>query len=91
MTSYFERMSQIAETANHIPNQRYAEYSVKRGLRNEDGSGVLVGLTTIANVIGYSKDAEGVVHPIDGLLRYRGMEIRQVVEDGAEGLPFQCG
>ncbi len=81
MTSYFERMSQIAETANYIPNERYTEHSVKRGLRNEDGSGVLVGLTTIANVIGYSKDEAGVVHPIEGQLRYRGMEIRQIVED----------
>ncbi len=32
----------------------YRKYGVKRGLRNEDGSGVLVGLTTIGNVHGLS-------------------------------------
>ena len=30
-------------------------YNVKRGLRNEDGSGVLVGLTKIGNVVGYER------------------------------------
>ncbi len=35
-----------------------SKYDVKRGLRNADGSGVLVGLTTISNVHGYNKTAE---------------------------------
>ena len=29
------------------------KFDVKRGLRNEDGTGVLVGLTRIGNVVGY--------------------------------------
>ena len=37
----------------------YRKYNVKRGLRNEDGTGVLVGLTTIGNVHGYVVFATG--------------------------------
>jgi citrate synthase len=31
----------------NIPNELYSKYQVKKGLRNEDGTGVLVGLTRI--------------------------------------------
>ena len=38
---------------NNIDNNLYTKYDVKKGLRNEDGTGVLVGLTKIADVVGY--------------------------------------
>ena len=41
----------------------YQKYNVKRGLRNSDGTGVLVGLTTIGNVHGYVV-SEGEKQPI---------------------------
>ena len=37
-----------------IPNHLYKDYNVKKGLRNEDGTGVLVGLTRVADVVGYT-------------------------------------
>ena len=40
----------LDETA--IPSALYKKYSVKKGLRNEDGTGVLVGLTNISDVVG---------------------------------------
>ena len=46
--------------ANVLDGDLYARYDVKRGLRNADGSGVLVGLTTISNVHGYTKE-NGVI------------------------------
>ena len=36
-----------------IDNELYSKYNVKRGLRNADGTGVLVGLTTVGEVTGY--------------------------------------
>ena len=33
-----------------IPNKWYKEYNVKKGLRNEDGTGVRIGLTRVADV-----------------------------------------
>ena len=38
---------------NRIPPEKFARYHVKRGLRNEDGTGVMAGLTLICNVHGY--------------------------------------
>lgn len=65
-----------------VPPELYTRYDVKRGLRNADGSGVLVGLTTISNVHGYIKES-GRVLPDKGDLKYRGYHIADLV-DGAQ-------
>lgn len=56
----------------------YSKYNVKRGLRNADGSGVLVGLTSIGDVHGYVID-EGEATPVQGRLRYRGIDVKDLV------------
>ena len=56
----------------------YRKYGVKRGLRNDNGTGVLVGLTTIGNVHGYVMN-EGEKQPIPGELYYRGIDVRDIV------------
>ena len=61
-----------------VPPELYSRYDVKRGLRNADGSGVLVGLTTISNVHGYNK-SDGKVVPDEGDLKYRGYHIEDLV------------
>ena len=62
-----------------VDPELYTRYDVKRGLRNADGSGVLVGLTTISNVHGYNKTPEGIV-PDEGDLIYRGYHIADLIE-----------
>lgn len=52
----------------------FKKLDVKRGLRNEDGTGVLVGLTNIGNVVGYERTATGL-KPVEGKLYFRGYEI----------------
>jgi citrate synthase len=52
---------------------------VKRGLRNEDRSGVLVGLTQIGNVVGYERLPESGVKAIPGKLYYRGYDVEHIV------------
>ena len=64
--------------ADKVPPELYKRYDVKRGLRNADGSGVLVGLTTISNVHGYNK-VDGKVIPDRGDLKYRGYRIADLV------------
>ncbi len=64
---------------NFISPDLFKKYNVKRGLRNEDGSGVLVGLTRISTVIGYEKIDEDVV-PVEGRLEYRGRNVREIIE-----------
>lgn len=77
---------QLYDGMNHIgpiPSELYERYDVKRGLRNADGSGVLVGLTTISNVHGYRK-VDGRVEPDEGELTLRGYRIEDLVA-GSQG------
>lgn len=63
---------------NTLDPAHYAEFDVKRGLRNRDGSGVLAGLTHISSVVGFHK-IEGEMAPIDGILKYRGIQITDLI------------
>lgn len=63
-----------------IQNELYKTYSVKNGLRNDDGTGVLVGLTKISDVIGYSRDEKGNKHDEEGKLIYRGISVEEIVD-----------
>ena len=56
----------------------YQKFGVKRGLRNADGTGVLVGLTCIGNVHGYVV-SEGEKQPVPGQLFYRGFDVEEIV------------
>ena len=69
----------LDETA--IPGELYKKYSVKKGLRNEDGTGVLVGLTNISDVVGYKK-VDGEKVDDYGTLYYRGINVKDIVENG---------
>lgn len=61
-----------------IPNKLFKEHDVKKGLRNEDGTGVRVGLTRVSDVVGYEiQDGKKVNVP--GKLFYRGIEISDLV------------
>ena len=51
------KLSDEVKNSCKIDREAFTKYGVKRGLRNEDGSGVLVGLTNIGNVVGYERDA----------------------------------
>ena len=62
-----------------IPNHLFKEHNVKKGLRNEDGTGVRVGLTRVSDVVGYEiQDGKKVNVP--GKLFYRGIEIGDLVK-----------
>lgn len=70
---------QKAREHNDIPNDLYRKFDVKKGLRNEDGTGVRVGLTKIADVVGY-KIVENVKQDDEGKLYYRGIELRDIIQ-----------
>jgi citrate synthase len=57
----------------------FKQYSVKRGLRNDDGTGVMAGLTSVGAVLGYYID-DGEKIPMEGHLRYRGYDITDIVK-----------
>ena len=71
------KLSDEMKSCIRIDADLFKKLDVKRGLRNEDGTGVLVGLTNIGNVVGYERTTEGL-KPIDGQLYYRGYEIQDL-------------
>lgn len=62
-----------------IDRQIYEKLNVKRGLRNEDGSGVLAGLSRISSVQG-TRNVDGKVVPSEGRLIYRGIDVNEIVK-----------
>ena len=67
------------EDVDVVDQELYERYDVKRGLRNADGSGVLVGLTTVSNVHGYNKTEHGI-EPDEGNLIYRGYGVGELID-----------
>ena len=76
--TFLSSISDKAISNSTIPSELYTEYNVKRGLRNSNGTGVLVGLTKVGDVHGYLLD-EGETVPDKGRLRYRGIDVRDIV------------
>ncbi|MBN2051237.1 MAG: citrate/2-methylcitrate synthase, partial [Spirochaetales bacterium] len=77
--SHLKQLKPLAEQHNKIPAELYDRLNVLRGLRNPDGSGVLVGLTEIGDVHGYVFD-EGERLPDEGRLKYRGYRVNDLVK-----------
>ena len=69
------KLSEEMKEATRIDTELFSKFDVKRGLRNEDGTGVLVGLTRIGNVVGYERVPGGGLKPIPGKLFYRGYDL----------------
>ena len=67
------------EKKNYIDPKLYKEYNVKRGLRDEDGRGVLTGLTRVAEIQSYNVTQGEHIIPTDGVLYYRGIDTRELV------------
>jgi len=70
---YFTRLVEN----DQIDLELYDKFNVKRGLRNADGTGVLVGLTRVGDVHGYIID-EGEKVAIPGKLYYRGIDVEEI-------------
>lgn len=74
----FNELVVTATSHSKIDPIFYEKYNVKRGLRNDDGTGVLVGLTEVGEVFSYIMD-DGERVPTEGRLFYRGIEINDLV------------
>jgi citrate synthase len=76
--SFFSKLEKQVKISCQIDNDLFEQFEVKRGLRNKDGTGVLVGLTNIGDVVGYKKE-DGKVVAIPGRLLYRGIDIEDII------------
>ncbi len=73
------KLSDEMKSCTRMDAELFKKLDVKRGLRNEDGTGVLVGLTNIGNVVGYDRLDDGTIVPIEGRLYFRGYEVKDLV------------
>ena len=78
MSSFKDTMYAAFRENNTISPAYFDKYSVKRGLRNPDGTGVMAGVTNICNVHGYVLD-DGEKKPSEGKLIFRGYNIRDLI------------
>lgn len=86
LENYMKQQSVLCEQNDSISKNLYAEYGVKRGLRDENGQGVLTGLTNISNIKAFDYH-DGEKCPCDGVLSYRGYNIEDLVA-GSKGKRF---
>ncbi|OPX83603.1 MAG: Citrate synthase [Pelotomaculum sp. PtaB.Bin104] len=86
-------LSDMAKQCSVINPDLFSKYNVKRGLRDLDGKGVLVGLTEIGEVHAYIIDENETI-PVAGRLLYRGIDIYHLVDgfmnDGRYGFEETC-
>ncbi len=76
--SYINDLAEKCVENNHIEASQYTIYDVKRGLRDASGKGVLTGLTEVSSIHG-TKEEMGSKEYCDGELRYRGIDIADIV------------
>ena len=74
----FKLFSRYIPEENIVDKSKYRKHNIKHGLRNEDRTGVLVGITHIAEVVGYDF-VDGKRVPKDGELYYRGINVDDLI------------
>ena len=78
ITPELENLAAKCAKSAQIDPDLYTKYDVKRGLRDLNGKGVLVGLTEISEVCS-TKEVNGERVPADGELYYRGYNVSDLI------------
>ena len=78
LNDYTTRSEVVCRRNDTISPRLYEEYGVKKGLRDENGNGVLAGLTNISKITS-SKIVDGKKLPCDGQLWYRGYRVEDLI------------
>ena len=80
ITPEIEKLADLTKEASYVKLELYTEYGVKRGLRDVNGKGVLVGITNISEV-NSQRVIDGKNVPIPGELYYRGYNVQDIVRN----------
>ena len=78
LNDYTTRSEAVCRRNDTISPRLYEEYGVKKGLRDENGNGVLAGLTNISKITS-SRIVDGKKVPCDGQLWYRGYRVEDLI------------
>ena len=65
-------------TNNRIDPELFAQYDIKRGLRDKNGKGVLAGITNISRIDAF-EERDGQKIPCEGKLWYRGYNVYDLI------------
>lgn len=88
MQNVLKIIENLALKHDRIPPELVREKNIKLGLRNEDGTGVFVGITSKGQVIGYKKEIQGdgtqIKIDLDGELYYCGYDVLDLVRHQQE-------
>lgn len=87
ITPELMHLSKLCEQCSVIDPELYTKYDVKRGLRDLNGKGVLVGLTDISDVCA-TKIVDGQTVPAHGELYYRGYNVKDIIKGLGEDTHF---
>ncbi|MGM9552939.1 MAG: citrate/2-methylcitrate synthase [Faecousia sp.] len=79
MAEFLHNLCSDYKIHNSLTEEARANSNIKRGLRNDDGTGVMVGCTKVGNVLGY-RIVDGEREPMEGKLFYRGYELSDLVD-----------
>ena len=80
ITPYIERLAKMSCENNNIVPEMYAQHNVKKGLRDNDGFGVVAGLTEVSDVKSREVDGDGNIIQCPGELFYRGVNVKNLVK-----------
>ena len=87
ITPEITHMAELSRKAATINPDLFTKYDVKRGLRDVNGKGVLVGLTEISDV-NATKIVDGKTVPAPGELYYRGYNVKDIISGLSESSHF---
>ena len=80
---FVDELTPVCIENDQISKSLYTEYGVKKGLRDENGNGVLTGLTNISSIRAFDF-VDGEKIPTNGELLYRGYDVRDLVTNNLE-------
>lgn len=87
LQGYVSNLCEDIKSEYEIDKSLYNSQVIKRGLRNDDGTGVMAGVTRIGSVQGYYIE-DGIRIPRPGKLYYRGIDVEDLVESHVASSTF---
>ena len=94
MDKILEKIKHLSLQHDKVSPEVIREKDIKLGLRNPDGTGVIVGITTKGRVIGYEVELDKndpkvkTVIPVEGKLYYCGYNVSDIVESHENNRTF---
>lgn len=78
ITQDIVELTELSCGNSRINPELYEKYDVKRGLRDNNGKGILTGLTEISEIQAFTREGDLTI-PAEGKLFYRGIDIEHII------------